>query len=148
MDFPRWMDGINRSNCTYIYLFIFLSSWSKMDVLNRIVLEVLRLNIWCLSRRQVQRYSQNDDIVVGSTSPYKVATTVCTFFFKRHFIHSYAFCEEFIIVRSSPWISYTGSRNVVRYQNNDFNACICFVLSVRTRRQLYLPSLVDASNTS
>ena len=47
--------------------------------MNRIVLEVLKLNIWYLSQRQAPRYSL-DDYTVGSVYrlTYKVATAICT----------------------------------------------------------------------
>ena len=56
------------------------------DVLNRIVLEVLSLNIWCSSQTQLQRYSLDDDDTVGLMSPYEAATAICTVF-DTAFIH-------------------------------------------------------------
>ena len=46
--------------------------------MNRIVLEVLKLNIWYLSQRQAPRYSLDDYTVGSMLSPYKVATGICT----------------------------------------------------------------------
>jgi len=132
----RWsQDIVLQSSLLLSKAVILKDGFSQMDGQHqqKIVLEVLRLNIWYLSLRQAQRYSLDDD--TGSMSPYKVVTA----------FYSYALCEA----RSSPWrVSYTGLGNVATKTTTSRHAFICIIglwYSVQGVNSIY-SRWSDASN--